>query len=402
MIFRTHCSPEPKTKQPFRHALAMKLTNTSFEMSEKILSVVVVACVLTIGLDTAGTTTTVLKSTTQTSNLSNPNRRFIEYLLYDAYMKTDDFQLCCVAKKFVMCCACTDTTTTKNTTPTPCDVNATNCTTPVPPPGRRTTPPPQQITTTPIPCGVTATNCSTPVTTLGQTTPAPPTTPTCCACPGEPWKITWKEILFAALGIASLLFQVVVNYLWIRKMRKEHDAVVDSAAFAQDTDLVILFLFTIIKILLELAKLSPPPNGYPVCETSKCYKAVHNAIMVMIAFPFELGHERLNRVKLKWQEKRDSENGIASGFYAKMSEFTIHTAYLVYDAVNEDAPGTWSRILVVAACLCELVLLKVGSPGLHFGKYFRTPDHTREQTDVVTEASTGHVSQLDSDTAETR
>ncbi len=317
-------------------------------------------------------------------------------LIFDAYMKTDEFQVCCVAKKFLMCCACTapDPSPPVTTTPTPCDVNATNCTTPVPPPGRTTTSPPPKITTTPDPCGVNATNCTAPVTTLGQTTPAPPTTPTCCACPGEPWKITWKEILFAVLGIVSFLFQVVVNYLWIRRMKKEDDAVVrDEANVLNGFDLPLLWIITLLKILVELGKLFPPPNGYSVCETSKCYKAVHNAIMVMVGFVFEFRFVTLQRVKVKWEEKRDLKNGIASGFYAKMSEFTIHTAYLVYDTVNEDAPGTWSRILIGAACLCELVLLVYESPELHLGRCFRTPDHTREQTDVVTEASTGHVSQ---------
>ena len=77
--------------------------------------------------------------------------------------------------------------------------------------------------------------------------------------------------------------------------------------------------------------------------------------MTLACFLFDLYDTWVLHVKAK--DKPDSR--FALGF--KMLNVSVSLVYVIYDAVNEKAPGPGSLTMVVLACLSEVFLLALES-----------------------------------------
>ena len=104
----------------------------------------------------------------------------------------------------------------------------------------------------------------------------------------------------------------------------------------------------------NFGKLFPPRPGY-FCESLDCSKVVHNATMTLGCFLFDLYDTRALYAKAKDQP----ESRFA--LKCKMLNVTVSLVYVIYDAVNEKAPGPGSLTMVVLACLSEVFLLALES-----------------------------------------
>jgi hypothetical protein len=95
---------------------------------------------------------------------------------------------------------------------------------------------------------------------------------------------------------------------------------------------------------------------YPIryfCTSLLCSKLVHNAIMTLVAFPFDL----VETYALMAIEVKEGDTRIGLGF--KISNILASLAYLLYDTARTPFPGPGSVVLVVIACLCDCFLLSV-------------------------------------------
>ena len=108
------------------------------------------------------------------------------------------------------------------------------------------------------------------------------------------------------------------------------------------------------------------------CRSLDCAKIVHNCVMTLCSFPFISGegyalrnihaHARVRR--LGWaqtnrnihHEESDAKGG-ADGPIVKVLEILVSLAYVVYDAVTQDPPGTGTTALIVVTCLAEIFLI---------------------------------------------
>ena len=104
----------------------------------------------------------------------------------------------------------------------------------------------------------------------------------------------------------------------------------------------------------SIGKLFPPHPGY-FCESLDCSKVVHNATMTLACFLFDL----YDTYALHRKAKDQPESRFA--LKCKMLNIAVSLAYVIYDAVNEKAPGPGSLTMVVLACLFEVFLLALES-----------------------------------------
>ena len=112
---------------------------------------------------------------------------------------------------------------------------------------------------------------------------------------------------------------------------------------------LVTFGFTVGKLYLVLY----------VCDSLECVKAVHNAVMTLGCFVFDwMETSFLHQASL-------GKPYIQRGLVFKMLNTCASFTYLLYDASNAGAPGTGSLVLVVLACLSEVILLVAESITLY-------------------------------------
>ena len=96
------------------------------------------------------------------------------------------------------------------------------------------------------------------------------------------------------------------------------------------------------------------------CRSLDCAKIVHNCCMTLCSFPFifmEGGFlHQLTKYHHENPQKSDAKEG-ADGPIVKVLEILVSLAYVVYDAVTQDPPGTGTTALIVVTCLAEIVLI---------------------------------------------
>ena len=102
------------------------------------------------------------------------------------------------------------------------------------------------------------------------------------------------------------------------------------------------------------------PTAYS-CRSLDCAKIVHNCCMTLCTFPFILYEGVLLHVMTKdlhdhHQRNVDAKGG-ADGPIVKVLEILVSLAYVVYDAVTQDPPGTGTTALIVVTCLAEIFLI---------------------------------------------
>ena len=101
------------------------------------------------------------------------------------------------------------------------------------------------------------------------------------------------------------------------------------------------------------------PTTYS-CRSLDCAKIVHNCCMTLCTFPF-IFLEGVGLHEMTGFENRDSDTnsrrGGADGPIVKVLEILVSLAYVVYDAVTQDPPGTGTTALIVVTCLAEVVLI---------------------------------------------
>ena len=98
------------------------------------------------------------------------------------------------------------------------------------------------------------------------------------------------------------------------------------------------------------------------CRSLDCAKIVHNCCMTLCTFPFILTEGwALHQMAKNLHGKSDVKGG-ADGPIVKVLEILVSLAYVVYDVVTKDLPGTDYDIeittaLIVVTCLAEVVLI---------------------------------------------
>ena len=93
------------------------------------------------------------------------------------------------------------------------------------------------------------------------------------------------------------------------------------------------------------------------CRSLDCAKIVHNCCMTLCTFPFILTEGlALHQMAKDLHEKSDVKGG-ADGPIVKVLEILVSLAYVVYDAVTQDPPGTGTTALIVVTCLAEIFLI---------------------------------------------
>jgi hypothetical protein len=112
----------------------------------------------------------------------------------------------------------------------------------------------------------------------------------------------------------------------------------------------IIVVFVIIGC--TMGKLFPPSLQYIGCSSSQCQKVVHNAILTLVCFPFDL-------VEAYCLLEKVYESPLPTRRTAcfKVVQIIGGLGYLIYDARRENTPGPGSTVLVVMACLSEALLL---------------------------------------------
>jgi len=81
-------------------------------------------------------------------------------------------------------------------------------------------------------------------------------------------------------------------------------------------------------------------------------KVAHNAVMTLVCFPFDLADARNLHKKAVAHPVPTRLN-----LCAKIIQVVLSFAYLLYDTISQNAPGPGTTVLVVVACLSELLLL---------------------------------------------
>lgn len=94
------------------------------------------------------------------------------------------------------------------------------------------------------------------------------------------------------------------------------------------------------------------------CDSLDCNKVVHNAVMTLCLFVFDLADSVMLHMK-QTDSKNEGTYVSQKGLVCKILNIIVSLAYVVYDACAQDAPGTGSTVLVVLACLSEAFLLMI-------------------------------------------
>ena len=102
----------------------------------------------------------------------------------------------------------------------------------------------------------------------------------------------------------------------------------------------------------SIGKLYPPSTGYIGCSSARCVKVAHNAVMTLVCFPFDLVDARnLHKKAL------DDPVPTRPNLCAKITQVVLNLGYLLYDTISQNAPGPGTTVLVVVACLSDLLVL---------------------------------------------
>jgi hypothetical protein len=125
----------------------------------------------------------------------------------------------------------------------------------------------------------------------------------------------------------------------------------------------------------SIGKLYPPSTGYIGCSSVRCVKVVHNAVMTLVCFPFDL----TDAVNLHRKAQADPVR-TRPYLCAKITQVVLSSGYLLYDTFRQNAPGPGTTGLVVVACLSDLLLLGCESYALYTtGKQRREDPETLEE-----------------------
>ena len=109
------------------------------------------------------------------------------------------------------------------------------------------------------------------------------------------------------------------------------------------------FLATDVGFSVE--KLYPGPSYN--CHSWSCRKATHVCTMTLCSFPFQLSELMVLREMVKTQ------NGSKVPVLIKIVEYSANWAFVLYDAATQDPPGVGTKVLVVFACLAEVLLIAI-------------------------------------------
>ena len=93
------------------------------------------------------------------------------------------------------------------------------------------------------------------------------------------------------------------------------------------------------------------------CRSLDCAKIVHNCCMTLCSFPFIASEGGLLRDMTKNHHEKSDAKGGTDGPIVKVLEILVSLAYVVYDAVTQDPPGTGTTALIVVTCLAEIFLI---------------------------------------------
>jgi hypothetical protein len=90
------------------------------------------------------------------------------------------------------------------------------------------------------------------------------------------------------------------------------------------------------------------------CRSLDCAKITHNCVMTLASFFFSavecyLLHEMAD-------DNKDKQ-GNGSTAVVKMLELALAFVYILYDAATTEPPGVGTTVLVVVACLAEVLLV---------------------------------------------
>ncbi len=114
---------------------------------------------------------------------------------------------------------------------------------------------------------------------------------------------------------------------------------------------VTLFSF-VVSVGCSVGKLFPPGvTGY-FCSTNRCSKAVHNSVMTLMIFVLSDLWDCHNLSRKASSDPIPTRPNLCF----KIFQVMVSIGYLIYDTLNQDAPGPGSTALVVLACLAELVV----------------------------------------------
>jgi hypothetical protein len=101
-----------------------------------------------------------------------------------------------------------------------------------------------------------------------------------------------------------------------------------------------------------LGKLFPPSNGYIGCSSLQCEKAVHNAVMTLVSFPFDFTEAIALHI--------DAKRGVGLGRLStcvKLLAVMASLGYLIYDTLLQDKTTPLSLAMVVVASVFDLCLI---------------------------------------------
>jgi hypothetical protein len=109
-----------------------------------------------------------------------------------------------------------------------------------------------------------------------------------------PWSITWVDILWTVFALVCEVW--VAGSILCAYNGDDFGGAVCGVCF-------ILFP---VSAGCTLGKLFPPSNGYIGCSSLQCEKAVHNAVMTLECFPFDLIETCSFHVKAKEEPAPES------------------------------------------------------------------------------------------------
>ena len=90
------------------------------------------------------------------------------------------------------------------------------------------------------------------------------------------------------------------------------------------------------------------------CRSLDCAKITHNCVMTLASFLFSAFECYLLHIMA---EDNTDEQGNGSTAAVKMLELALALAYILYDAATTEPPGVGTTVLVVVACLAEVLLV---------------------------------------------
>jgi len=173
----------------------------------------------------------------------------------------------------------------------------------------------------------------------------------------SPFTITWVDIVFVVLTVGCELY----GYYEIRRfikasgIRDIHGNDVSAQSIKLST------VATGINVVCQIVKLYPPPY---FCTTSSCSKVVHNSVMTLVCFVGDILECSLLGTKAL-------QDPVPSRLHLcfKIIQIVASFGYIVYDAGQDPAPGPGSTVLVVLACLAEVLVFSLESIVLYKATY---------------------------------